>query len=746
MLQTKNKKPRKGDEDFFMMQNKSQFVDDLSELPVSHGWLIKRMKIFFPEDLIDEGGVCNGVSHMGMQAILTRDLAFFDKRLRLMYTPLILKIISDRKNLLTKVIATIQQTELIDKKKEEEIIKQFANRADLKQKFEANQRSVKKMIELNKIKAEEEQQKLNELNTKTCINAYLQQKINGKIANLPEDDRLLLELETFFNGILLYQDIELFPELDDKTRDRFKLKTSLLTSVKLEAEGGIHKVNEACFSGVYSHGDLTQLLKSFQDDIDPEIKQPIAFLLGTINHAITIGYDPQNLCWYLIDANSLPSKTISDPKILAQSIIDAFKFEDKSIDQYVTMSFEPCVTESNELGKTYLKTWTKSKDWKAVHNTFNFKKSKYVNDHFMLAISLGDTRMVKSLLRDNANINYTKDTGQTPLFLAIKDGHLDIVEILFNNATIDVNKPGTKSYDTTPLLLAARYGRLDIFKFLLSKNAVLQDQAGNTAFFDAIKYGLGADVADWLIQNGMVTKAEIDHGQTIKGGYYTPLFLAIQNGLDALIVKILETGANVNLTCGKDNETPLMFAAEKGNMTIVKKMLEYGATVNQKDINGETVLHHAIRNGHMEVVALLIKQNPQLIEIKNNNQETPLYFAKGRLAQTKGKDSEAVLYTHLEEIIKLISQASTDKATAELSIAKAKNLENIKREDVSNLVSLGITKRKQEISDKTISEIPEWKRQEQLIEQKKAEQKKQGQIKPVQKQAEPVEKKPRIKR
>ena len=55
-----------------------------------------------------------------------------------------------------------------------------------------------------------------------------------------------------------------------------------------------------------------------------------------------------------------------------------------------------------------------------------------------------------------------------------------------------------------------------------------------------------------------------------------------------------------------------------------------GAKLDVKDkFEGETALHLASRNEHLEVVKLLIERGAD-INIKNNEGETPLDFAKKR--------------------------------------------------------------------------------------------------------------------
>ena len=42
-------------------------------------------------------------------------------------------------------------------------------------------------------------------------------------------------------------------------------------------------------------------------------------------------------------------------------------------------------------------------------------------------------------------------------------------------------------------------------------------------------------------------------------------------------------------------------------MEAVERLIQAGGDVNEKDVNGDTLLHYASRNGHVEVVNVLIQ-------------------------------------------------------------------------------------------------------------------------------------------
>ncbi|KAH7847833.1 hypothetical protein Vadar_030707 [Vaccinium darrowii] len=106
-------------------------------------------------------------------------------------------------------------------------------------------------------------------------------------------------------------------------------------------------------------------------------------------------------------------------------------------------------------------------------------------------------------------------------------------------------------------------------------------------------------------------------------------------------------------------------AAREGYANIVKALIERAKTIEQElesglggavkkmlratNVNGDTALHVAVRNCHLEkdkyleVVKLLTREDPEFQHAANNANETPLY-----LAAERGNQGVAVLLTILE--------------------------------------------------------------------------------------------------
>ncbi|MCD7459338.1 hypothetical protein HAX54_040665 [Datura stramonium] len=84
----------------------------------------------------------------------------------------------------------------------------------------------------------------------------------------------------------------------------------------------------------------------------------------------------------------------------------------------------------------------------------------------------------------------------------------------------------------------------------------------------------------------------------------------------------------------KKNETALHIAANEGHTEVVHALLACVEDHNIKkklmrmtDASGDTALHKAVRSQHLDVVKLLVKEDPEFEFPANHAQETPLYLA-----------------------------------------------------------------------------------------------------------------------
>ena len=86
---------------------------------------------------------------------------------------------------------------------------------------------------------------------------------------------------------------------------------------------------------------------------------------------------------------------------------------------------------------------------------------------------------------------------------------------------------------------------------------------------------------------------------------------------------MISKGANVK---DKYVETALMWASKEGHKEVVELLIEKGADVNARDNAGWTALMDASYNGHKEIVELLLEKGADF-KIRNKNGKTALSIA-----------------------------------------------------------------------------------------------------------------------
>jgi len=153
-----------------------------------------------------------------------------------------------------------------------------------------------------------------------------------------------------------------------------------------------------------------------------------------------------------------------------------------------------------------------------------------------------------------ANINVQNKNGETPLHIAVENGHINIVKLLISSKA-DVNVRD-KNGDT-PLHVAVFTERIDIAKLLISKKADVNigDKDGNTPLHSAVR----ADRID-IVKLLIFHKADVN----VKDKYGNILSDMTLN--DKIINLFLPEGAGKSKDCLTPS-TSLSMDRKKGSET-----------------------------------------------------------------------------------------------------------------------------------------------------------------------------------
>ncbi|KAK2603132.1 hypothetical protein N8I77_009612 [Diaporthe amygdali] len=166
-----------------------------------------------------------------------------------------------------------------------------------------------------------------------------------------------------------------------------------------------------------------------------------------------------------------------------------------------------------------------------------------------LAVKSGNVAMCSRLVYSGADINHSNLTGGTPILGAVMKRRYSVVEILANQANIDIDK-----------------GR---------------DVAGASVLCKAVSFG-DAKTVELLLNAGanpnLIGRSSDRHEAGCKD-FASALHVAAGIGAVDLMCILLDFGADPNLVAGK-HQTPLMHAVESGQKAAVDFLIQSGADVN----------------------------------------------------------------------------------------------------------------------------------------------------------------------
>jgi ankyrin repeat protein len=165
----------------------------------------------------------------------------------------------------------------------------------------------------------------------------------------------------------------------------------------------------------------------------------------------------------------------------------------------------------------------------------------------------GDAATIKALLDGGADLAKATREGETPLMAAARAGSVAAVELLLAaGADVDAVED---LYEQTALMWAAAEGHLEVVDMLLGKGA---------------NPNLKARATELTTRS---TRADYPSGG------FTALHWAVRNGSEAVVRRLVEGGADLNIT-NADGATPMMLAIVNDRFDLAAKLIDLGADAN----------------------------------------------------------------------------------------------------------------------------------------------------------------------
>lgn len=205
------------------------------------------------------------------------------------------------------------------------------------------------------------------------------------------------------------------------------------------------------------------------------------------------------------------------------------------------------------------------------------------------AIVRGDLGTVQKLLESDPSLISVIDnrrgkssSGLTALYLAIKYGHYEIVELLLSKGA---NPNERDVYGQSSLDIAAEKGHAHLIKILVEYGAGIKGEK-NEFGHPPLCYASNAQVAEALIANGADVNWRNERGAT-------PLHSIAGHGVTTAAEVVLTHGADINAK-DKWGNTPLHRAANWGEKEMIELLIAKGADINAENRRGETPLNRAV--------------------------------------------------------------------------------------------------------------------------------------------------------
>ncbi|XP_018569756.1 uncharacterized protein LOC108909812 [Anoplophora glabripennis] len=220
-----------------------------------------------------------------------------------------------------------------------------------------------------------------------------------------------------------------------------------------------------------------------------------------------------------------------------------------------------------------------------------------------LAVKGGHWEMVNFLVEQGANVNSKNDDGCSALHLAVEHVRSNIRKYYVDQFQYPYLKVENK-YDTA-VCFANKYKELDIVKYLVAQGADLNigNNDGNTALHLAAKFKI-TDIVGCLVEQDADLNVKANDGKTA-------LHSTVKYGSLGSIKYLVRHGADLNV---KDNDgnTPLHLAARRENSSTLQYLMEQGADIYVKDVDGNTALHLAVKYERLGAVKYLVEHGADI--------------------------------------------------------------------------------------------------------------------------------------
>jgi len=241
----------------------------------------------------------------------------------------------------------------------------------------------------------------------------------------------------------------------------------------------------------------------------------------------------------------------------------------------------------------------------------------------------GNHEAVQFILCLDSSVEIRGKLNQTPLDLAVVNGHEKVIKLLLDNgAIIDL-----KDHPTTALFKASTLGYTGSVRLLLEHKKPQSWDAPTMLYQTAVnKHEATLQI---LLEYGAKDKRSVedDYSPFFKTPASRPrrrtaLHEAISHGLRGSVIEMLINDDNV-LAVDSKGRTVLHEGVIRGSVAAVELLMKSKVEISATDSDGKTPLHHAVTRAGAEAggIVKLLLENRAIVDAIDNDGNTPLHLA-----------------------------------------------------------------------------------------------------------------------
>eukprot|EP01038_Epipyxis_sp_PR26KG_P010686 gene10686-14349_t len=222
---------------------------------------------------------------------------------------------------------------------------------------------------------------------------------------------------------------------------------------------------------------------------------------------------------------------------------------------------------------------------------------------------------------DAINSIIKRSQASVAFYNAIMASNFDCANSLLEENDVSLLNFKMPVIERNALLSAVEQGLTEAVRYLVDKKTDLEveDQYGCTALFNATAAGK-FELVKYLVEGG--AKLNKVFGEL----KCTSLYVAVDYGYLDIVQLLVESGANINKP-DVDGLIPAFIAMFNGDDAILKALLTPNLLVNARDLEGKTLIYHAVAINNIEIAKILVKLGADVHKLPKNTSTTLMEIA-----------------------------------------------------------------------------------------------------------------------